>query len=78
MSNPSERCPSDAFEANEEKDIAPCAHGGERNFDKGRLKPAATYYFMCCRERSFSRQISSINSASTIKRSLIVTVNDFV
>jgi len=36
------------------------------------------HHVMCLRERSFSRQISSINSASAIRRSLIVTVHDFV
>ena len=40
--------------------------------------PGFFYLIMCLSERSFSRQISSINSASAIKRSLIVTVHGFV
>ena len=38
----------------------------------------ARNHFMCCRDRSFSRQTSSINSVSTMRRSLIMTVHGFV
>jgi len=39
---------------------------------------ASDNYFRCCRSFSPSRQTSSINSVSTIRRSLIVTVHGFV